>query len=249
MSELVVDTADGPMPCLIGRPATTPRGAVVVIQEAFGLTGHIQSVCDRLAAAGWLAIAPGIYHRDGSPIFDYGDLPPALEVMNRLTPEGLGNDLAGVYSFLDGDGFAPGQVAAVGFCMGGAISMWAATDERVGAAVTWYGGGVAKGRFGLPPLVDLVGSVRRPWLGLYGDLDHSIDPADVTRLAEAAAATGAATGIATQLVRYPDAGHGFNCDDRADHYQPAAAKDAWARMLEWLETYVGSAGRTARDAG
>ncbi|GAA5190234.1 dienelactone hydrolase family protein [Rugosimonospora acidiphila] len=242
MSQLAVDTADGPMPCLIGSPEGDAKGAVVVIQEAFGLTGHIQSVCDRLAADGWLALAPGIYHRDGAPSFDYADLPPALAVMNRLNPEGLGTDLDGVYSFLDGRGFPAERVAAVGFCMGGAISMWAATQRRVAAAVTWYGGGVAKGRFGLPPLVELVGSVRHPWLGLYGDLDHSIDPADVTRLAEAAAARHADTGVATELVRYPDAGHGFNCDDRADHYQPAAAKDAWARMLGWLDRHV------ARDA-
>ncbi|MBC6463806.1 dienelactone hydrolase family protein [Actinomadura sp. HBU206391] len=235
MTAPVIETTDGPMPTLIGRPSTPPRGAVIVIQEAFGLTGHIQSVCDRLAEAGWLALAPGIYHRDGNVTFDYADLPPALEVMNRLNPSGLSTDLEATYGHLESEGFTAERIGIVGFCMGGAISMWAGTGDRVAAVVTWYGGGVAKGRFGLPPLIDLAPSLNRPWLGLYGDLDHSIDPADVTRLGESVNSAP----VTTELIRYPDAGHGFNCDDRADHYQPRAAADAWTRMLAWFERYVG----------
>jgi carboxymethylenebutenolidase len=235
MTAPVIETSDGPMPTLIGRPSTPPRGAVIVIQEAFGLTGHIQSVCDRLAMAGWLALAPGIYHRDGNPIFDYADLPPALEVMNRLNPDGLSTDLEACYGYLEANGFAAERVGTVGFCMGGAISLWAATGDHVAAAVTWYGGGVGKGRFGLPPLIDLAPSLQRPWLGLYGDLDHTIDQADVARLGESATSAPAPT----ELVHYADAGHGFNCDDRADHYRPRAAADAWARMLAWFDRYVG----------
>jgi carboxymethylenebutenolidase len=235
MTAAVIETNDGPMPVLIGRPQGTPRGAVVVIQEAFGLTGHIASVCDRLADAGWFALAPGIYHRTGNATFDYADLPPALEVMNLLNPGDLRTDLDASYAYLEGEGFGADQTAIVGFCMGGAIAMWEGTREHVATSVTWYGGGVAKGRFGLPPLIELAPALDRPWLGLYGDLDHSIETADIACLGEAATTAS----VPAELVRYADAGHGFNCDDRADHYQPRAAADAWARMLAWFERYVG----------
>lgn len=75
----------------------------------------------------------------------------------------------------------------------------------------------------------------RPWLGLYGDLDHSIGTADIARLAESAASAS----VPAALIRCPDPGHGFTCDDRADHYQPRAAAGAWARMLALFDRYVG----------
>lgn len=234
MTTAVLTTVDGPMPVLLDRPVGAAKGAVIVIQEAFGLTGHIASVCARLADAGWLALAPGIYHRGGSPIFDYVDLTRALALMNRLEPRGLRVDLDACFEFLAANGFGPERVGMVGFCMGGAIAMWSATEDRVATAVTWYGGGVGVGRFGLPPLIDVAADLDRPWLGLYGDLDHTIDQRDVDRLGEAAAANP----VPTELVRYAAAGHGFNCDDRDDHYQPAAAADGWQRMLEWLDRYI-----------
>lgn len=235
MTNVVIDTTDGPMPSMVARPTRAPRGALVVIPEAFGLTQHIRSVCDRLASAGWLTLAPGIYHRDGNQTFRYAELAESLKVMARLNPEGLRVDLRAGYAYLDGEGVPTDRVGVVGFCMGGAISLWAATIDPIGAAVTWYGGGVAHGRFGLPPLLELAPSLRRPWLGLYGDRDHSIETSDVAELGLAASQAEAVT----ELVRYPDAGHGFNNDDRADHYRPAAARDAWTRMLDWFDRHVG----------
>ena len=81
----------------------------------------------------------------------------------------------------------------------------------MGAAVTFYGGGVTEGRFGFPPLVEEATRLGAPWLGLYGDLDQGIPVDDVEQLREAAAGSGQTTGI----VRYPEAGHGFHCDQRA----------------------------------
>lgn len=90
------------------------------------------------------------------------------------------------------------------------------------------------GRFGLPPLVDLAENVRVPWLGLFGDLDHRIPVANVESLRVALQPRGPAT----EIVRYANAGHGFNSDDRA-HFVPEAAADAWRRCTAWLDRYVG----------
>jgi carboxymethylenebutenolidase len=110
----------------------------------------------------------------------------------------------------------------------------AATDHAFGAAVTFYGGGIAEGRFGFPPLVELVPSLKSPWLGLFGDLDTSIPPAQVELLRlEATKAT-----VPTSVVRYADAGHGFHCDARPAAYHEASATDAWARTLDWFTRFL-----------
>ena len=98
--------------------------------------------------------------------------------------------------------------------MGGTITFATAARLALGAAVTFYGGGVAEGRFGFPPLVELAPSLRTPWLGLYGDLDTGIPVEQVESLR--AAVAGAA--VDAEIVRYPEAEHGFNCDERASFH-------------------------------
>ncbi len=114
------------------------------------------------------------------------------------------------------------------------MSLLAATQHAFGAAVTFYGGGVAQGRLGIPPLIDIAATLRSPWLGLYGDLDPSIPVDDVERLrVEAARAK-----VPTSIVRYPEAGHAFHCDARPANYHEASARDAWAKALEWLGRHI-----------
>jgi carboxymethylenebutenolidase len=122
----------------------------------------------------------------------------------------------------------------VGFCMGGSVTFYAATLRGVGAAVTFYGGGVVEGRFGLPSLVDQAPGLRAPWLGLYGDLDKGIPPEQVEELRSAVATSPEEA----EIVRYPDADHGFNCDDRPAVFNPDAATDAWRRTLAWFEEHL-----------
>jgi carboxymethylenebutenolidase len=237
MAELIsVPTVDGPMTCAVARPDGAPRGGIVIIQEAFGLTDHIVSVVDRMATHGWLTVAPALYHRSENATFDYADLPPALEMMGTLNPTGMQVDVDAAFTVLEDAGFSDAQCGIVGFCMGGAISLRASTVRPLGASITYYGGGVAQGRFGLPPLVDLAPDLKSPWLGLYGDLDHSIAVEDVERLRERAANAS----VPTEIVRYAEAGHGFNCDDRPDHYHPGASRDAWARTQAWLDQHIGA---------
>ena len=89
---LELSTADGPMPAYQANPDGEPAGAVLVVQEAFGITPHIESICRRLAEAGYLAVAPAFFHRQGSPVFDYGDMQSIGPVMMALTAEGIRAD-------------------------------------------------------------------------------------------------------------------------------------------------------------
>src|SRR5215218_4743624 len=98
--ELTISTADGDMGLLRADPDGDRRGGVVVVQEAFGLTDHIGSICDRLAADGWLAVAPAIYHRTGSPVLGYGDMAAIGPHFAAISPEGLSADLGATLGVL-----------------------------------------------------------------------------------------------------------------------------------------------------
>jgi carboxymethylenebutenolidase len=216
---------------------TTARAAVVVIQEAFGVTAHIERCCDRLADAGYYAVAPALFHRTSTDSFAYDDFEHAMPHMAALDKAGIETDLRAVVGHLETLGFERDRRGIVGFCMGGLVAFVAATLGEFGAAVTFYGGGVTTGRFGYPPLVEIADQIDTPWLGCYGDLDKGIPPEDVEQLRRAVLGAAALT----EVVRYPDADHGFNCEDRPAVYNPDAASDAWAKMLAFFEASLGAA--------
>ena len=223
-------TKDGVMPLYTAGDAETARAAVVVIQEAFGVTAHIERCCDRLAAEGYFAVAPSVFHRTTTDSFAYGDFGHVMPHMSALNKAGVETDLRAVVEHLELQGFERARRGIVGFCMGGLVAFVAATLGEFGAAVTFYGGGVTTGRFGYPPLVEIADRIDTPWLGCYGDLDKGIPPEDVEQLR--AATVGA--DVLTEVVRYPDADHGFNCEDRPAVYNPEAASDAWERALAFF---------------
>jgi carboxymethylenebutenolidase len=213
---------------------TDAARAIIVLQEAFGVNAHIRGVADLLADEGYLAVAPQLFHRDGSPEIPYDDFASAMPFMANLTRQGLTNDLNATTDFLATLGFHAPNIAAVGFCMGGTVSFFAATMGRVGAAASFYGGGVATGRFGLPPLIELAADLKCPWLGLYGDLDQSIPVEQV----EALRAATDAVSVTTEIVRYPEGKHGFHCDARPDSFNEAAAMDARGRALAFFAEHL-----------
>ncbi len=220
-------------PLSVHQPPAQARGAIVVVQEAFGVNDHIESVCRRIADAGYLAVAPHLFHRTGDPKLGYDDFSKVAPHFTAVSAESIDEDLAAAFDHLDRTGIKPASTGIVGFCMGGTIAMITAVKRPLGAAVTFYGGGVTTGRFGLPSLVDAAPGLGAPWLGLYGDLDTGIPVDDVEALRSAAATAG----VATEVVRYAEAEHGFNCDVRAS-YNADAATDAWQRMLEWFDRYL-----------
>lgn len=232
---VTIETGGGPMPLLDTGHADGRRGAVVVVQEAFGVNAHIADVARRFAEEGYRAVAPHLFHRTGDPIIDYSRIEDVMPHMGAMTEPGLAADLDATLRHLSSEGLDLSSTAVVGFCMGGTVAFLAATRHALGGAVTFYGGGVREGRFGMPPLVDLAPRLRTPWLGLYGDLDRGIPVADV----EALGAAARDAPVPTEIVRYPDAEHGFFCDARAA-YNPEAATDAWQRTLAWFDTHLAS---------
>lgn len=235
-SHISIETSDGAMPAFEASPEVDAKGGIVVVQEAFGVTAHIEDICRRLADAGWHAVAPAFFHRQGSPVLSYDDMTAVMPVMKEVTADGITTDLLAAFGYLNEAGFTSARTGVVGFCMGGSVTFYAATLRPLGAAVTFYGGGVAEGRFGLPSLIEQAPRLQTPWLGLYGDLDKGIPSGDVDELRKAAAAAD----VPTEVVQYPDADHGFNCNDRPAVFNAAAAAAAWERTLGWFDRYVGS---------
>ena len=206
---------------------------MVVVQEAFGVNDHIEEIARRFAAEGWLTVAPHLFHRTGDPTFGYDDFSVVAPHMQALTAEGVLADIDAALDHLTARGIPPERTGVVGFCMGGTVALVTAARRPVGAAVTFYGGGVTEGRFGFPPLVEEATRLRAPWLGLYGDLDEGIPVDGVERLRKAAAGSGQTT----EIVRYPEAGHGFHCDQRSS-YEAKSAEDAWVRTLAWFNEHL-----------
>lgn len=233
-SDLTLSTPDGPMPAFLAEPEGSVRGGVVVVQEAFGVTTHIQDVCRRLGDAGWVAVAPALFHRDGAPVLAYDQFDKVMPLMRSLTAEGILTDVDAALGALGDTGIPAERRAVIGFCMGGSVALVVAAERPVAAAVTYYGGGLREGRFGFAPLIDVAPALRAPWLGHFGDLDKGIPVADVEALREAAATAP----VATEVHRYASADHGFNCNDRPAVYDPAAAERAWERTLRWLERFA-----------
>ena len=217
-------------PLYVAGSTDAPR-AVIVIQEAFGVNDHISSVVDRFADAGDFCVAPALFHRDGSPEIDYDDFPSAMSYMANLTKEGLTNDLNATTDFLATLGYHAPNIGVVGFCMGGTVAFYAATLGTVGAAATFYGGGIENGRFGLAPLLELAPKLACPWLGCYGDLDQGIP---VEQVEELRLATAAAPHH-TEIIRYADADHGFHCEARPAVYNAEAANDAYQCTLDFFD--------------
>jgi carboxymethylenebutenolidase len=238
-SQLTIETPGGDwVPATIAAPpADDPAlGAVIVVHDARGATPYLASVCDRLAEAGLFALAPHLYHWEGfSEVDPAGGWPSASADMHRLSAPGLTIDLDAALLHLGEAGFGVGRVAVLGFCMGGTVALHAGTRHALGAAVTFYGGGVSAPYWdAIPPLLELAPGLRTPWLGLYGEEDALISPPEIHELRAAAEQAQ----VPTALVSYPGAGHAFHSDDRPAIYRPEAAADAWKRALDWIESHL-----------
>ena len=219
-------------------PEGDPRGAIVVVQEAFGVNPNIEDVTRRFADAGYHAVAPDMFHRTGpGAVVAYDDFGPVIEHFIGIgSDDAIVADVDATLDYLRGIGFADGRIGIVGFCFGGRVSFLVASQRAIGAAVGFYGGGIVTARFPqFPALVGGAGSMRTPWLGLFGDLDGSIPIDDVEQLRTALAGAP----VDTDIVRYANAEHGFHCDARPS-FNADAASDAWSRTLEWFGRHLGA---------
>ena len=232
MAELTeVTTPDGVMPLTVVAPEGAGNGgAVIVIQEAYGVDAHIEEVSARFAADGWLAVAPHLFYRSGGGTVAYDNSEGMYRHLGVLSDTGTIEDIDATLAFIASRGIPVERTALVGFCLGGRVAFLVAGHRPLGATGGYYGGGIVHGRSETrPPLLGLAPHLRSPWLGLFGGQDQTI-PAEELDLLEAALAEAP---VETEVVRYPDAGHAFLNDHKASHSAEASA-DAWERTKAWL---------------
>jgi carboxymethylenebutenolidase len=233
-STIKIETEDGPMSAFLVVPeGISSEPAVIVLMEAFGVNSHIKDICRRLAREGYVALAPDMYHRTGDMLTYAYDDPKRREAFSAMTNEGIEADIDESLAHL---GRMPevdaGRIGTVGFCVGGFMSFLAACRTDVATAVCFYGGGIVNRREGLKlePLLTEAANIKVPVLMLFGERDTSIPPSDV----EAIRSRLAMQPREHEVVVYPGAEHGFNCDERPS-FNPDAAADAWSRTILWLE--------------
>jgi carboxymethylenebutenolidase len=197
----------------------TPGPGVVVIQEWWGLVPHIEHVADRLAEAGFVALAPDLFHGQHTKSPDQ-----AGKLMMAMNIAQTAKDLDGAIGALLARKETTGaKVGTVGFCMGGALSLFAASkNPKVGACVVFYGGH--------PNVHPDLPALQAPVLGLYGGKDTFVSPAVVADLDR----TMTQLGKRHEFHTYPNAQHAFFNDDRPEVYDEAAARDAWTRTIDFL---------------
>jgi dienelactone hydrolase len=229
---LTLETADGPMRLYWVRPraadAVTPPAAVIVLQEAFGVNDHIQDVTRRVAAQGYLAVAPDLFHRSGVETVEYTDRETAMSLIGELAAEPIVTDVSAVVSHLTGVEKIPaGRTAIVGFCFGGRAAFTAATAVSVAATVVFYGPGIASGAHAV---LDRAANITGPVLMFSGDADPTIPSEDLAAIRTAAQRTG----VDLRVVVFAGAGHAFHCDARPAQYVDDAARKAWQDTTEFL---------------
>lgn len=193
---------------------------VVVIQEWWGLVDHIKDVCDRLAAAGFVALAPDLYHGKTTKSPDQ-----AGKMMMALRIDEVEKELKGAVDYLlKHDAVTSKKIGIVGFCMGGALSLYAATkNENIGASVVFYGGH--------PNVKPDLPNLHAPVLGLYAEKDGFVTPQIVHELKGKLKELGKEI----EVHIYPGADHAFFNDSRPEVYDEEAAADAWRRTVEFLK--------------
>jgi len=203
----------------LAAPKTGHGAGVVVIQEWWGLVDHIKDVCDRFAAEGFVALAPDLYHGEIAKSPD-----EAGKMMMALRIDEAAKDLKGAINYLLAHAAtSSSKVGTVGFCMGGALSLYAASkNENVGACVVFYGGH--------PNVKPDLPNLKSPVLGIYGERDRSVSPEVVHELER----NLTELGKSFEYHIYPGADHAFFNDTRPAVYNAEAAADAWTRTVSFL---------------
>jgi carboxymethylenebutenolidase len=207
---------------------------VLVLSEIFGVHEYIADTARRFARAGYLALAPELFVRQGDPS-SYGEMARLLaEVVSKVPDEQVARDLDACLDWAVAHGGDGQRAAVTGFCWGGRQTwLYAAHSPRLKAAVAWYGRLEGeRTALQLRHPIDVVNQLMAPVLGLYGGADTGIPLASVERM-QAALAQGNAAARASRFVVYPDAPHAFHADYRPT-YRAEPAADAWRRCLAWF---------------
>lgn len=207
---------------------------VLVFMEAFGVNHHIQSVCERLAQEGFVAVAPDLYHREGRRIVvDYANREAIFPLLGKLTNEDIIEDIKETLQFLKEIPTADvTQVYSIGFCVGGFMSALGASKIDIKRMISFYGGGMVRPRegFQIKPFLDDLKGIKGQTLFFFGGKDASIPESDINVLRQ----TLSKDSIPHEIVIYEQGDHGFFCEERKV-YNAEAAADAWKRTLEFFK--------------
>jgi carboxymethylenebutenolidase len=201
-------------------PASGSGPGVVVLQEWWGLDDHIRSVCDRLAADGFVAVAPDLYHGETTEAPD-----EAQQKMMAMSMDQAEQEMSGAVDFLAAHDATTGDgVGAIGFCLGGGLAVWAATiNPKVRAVVSFY--------YVMPHGKPDFSKIAAPVLGHFGTADDFI----ALETSEALLVELRDAGVKAEFVFYEGAGHAFfNDTNRLGTYDPDAAGRAWQRSVDFL---------------
>ena len=235
VGEIFYEVSGFKVPAYRAAPAgKTHLPVVLVIHEIFGVHEYIADVARRFAHAGYLAIAPDLFARQGDAAA-YSEMAKLMsEVVSKVPDAQVMGDLDSTVQWAGANGGDTSRVGVTGFCWGGRQAWLYAAHGNVRAAVAWYGRLVGTPSKLMPTNpIDIAASLHAPVLGLYGAQDGSI-PLDTIDKMKAALAKGDAASRASQFVVYPEASHAFHADYRAS-YRKAAAEDGWKRCLAWFK--------------
>lgn len=220
MSHLQLRASDGhEFGAYLVKPEGTPRGAVVVIQEIFGVNPHIRRVTEQYAAEGYVAVAPALFDRQKRDVelgYDAAGLKAGIDYMMNADPAGV---LADVNAAIDAVAHA-GRVGMVGYCWGGRVAYLAACHTNIAAGVAYYGGGIAQ---------LLKETPRCPMMFHHGEQDAHIPLTDVAAIQKA---------FPQGVYHLYAADHGFNCTERPS-FHAASAQLAFSRTIEFFRKNIG----------
>jgi len=230
--EVKIPTNDGEIPAYRAMPAgRNALGTVLVVQEIFGVHEHIKDVCRRFAKAGYLAVAPELYARQG----DVSKMSVADilgKVVSKVPDAQVMADLDATAAWAAGHGGDAGRLGITGFCWGGRIVwIYAAHNPKLKAGVAWYGSVANSFHAGDKSAIERAASIRQPMLGLYGGADSGIPNDTVEKMRAALKAAG---NTASEIVLYPGTPHAFYADYRPS-YRKEAAEDGWRRAVAWFK--------------
>jgi carboxymethylenebutenolidase len=222
MPDIEFPTSAGTSPGYLAAPAGESGPATIVLQEWWGVDDHIRSVCDRLAAEGFFALAPDLYRGETTT-----EPSEAEQKMMALSMPDVEKDMCGAADFLSSRPGVQGPgVGSLGFCLGGGLSLWAAaTCPQIAAAVTYY----YVNPHGKPDFT----KIRGPVLGHFGTADEFI-PLDASKALESELREA---GVDVTFYYYDGAGHAFfNDTDRLGTYDENAARLSWERTVSFLRS-------------
>lgn len=225
-----ITSKNGTFDGYLATPENGPSPGVIVIQEVFGVNGHIRDVTRRVAELGYAALAPDMFW-PLQPNFDVGyegaDREQAVALMQKMNVDTAAEDVAASIEALGARPEAEaGKTGVVGFCWGGLMAYLVACRINPTCAVSYYGGRIVQ-------FIDEVQNMNNPVTFHVGEKDASIPMDQVEQIRQA---TAGKPGV--EVYTYPEAEHGFHCDHRGSYHE-ASAKLAWQRTGEFFKKHLG----------